>query len=232
MRLVRQYRTDGRSLIVRGLLVALGVAGLYMLVNRVAYAVAESYWNSQDEQHDQEILRSAPPKPNASIDDLIVQKQSVLKQLRNEKLIRRTRSELAHLYEAKGRQSVADGKRSLADYSYQRAVEFAPTEPIYYEDLARLYFKTAEEQDDTDTKFELFNNAILDYEHAADREKDTRKQADVKQELAQCLDSFYKFEFGIPRYKANAAANLRKALQFATPGSALAAKIQRQLSGS
>jgi len=242
MRLVRQYRSDPRTLIIRLAVLVTFLACTYILVGRLAYAVATSYYDFRDEEHDRTVLSQlAQERAPAALNARIHQKEAILKQLRNETMIRKVRSDLAKLYEEKGIQSIAlakqyeakgatnlaDTQRSLAEFNYQRATEFAPSNPDYYADMARLLLSASRQQNDRDKRYDLLRNAVDEFQEAVDLQHAVAPKQALGAEDAQCRLELAAVELSIPKYRADAIVDLQKAIKLALPGSTTSKEVAK-----
>jgi hypothetical protein len=247
MRIVRQYPKDSRRLVFRLAILAVLMACLYVLVNRVAYAVATNYYDIEDEAHDRQVLSQLDTEsPPVELDARILQKETILKQLRNEKVIRKVRGELGALYELKGTRciqvaehaetkgnaSVATSKRSLGEYLYLRAIEFAPNEPEYYANLGRLELKASHRQSDSPNRYALLRDATWELQKAADVQRDIAQRKVRSAEAAACTYEFAQFELSTPAYRSSALADLQRAKKLADPTSDICRRISVLLQSS
>jgi hypothetical protein len=243
MRLVRQYRTDTKHLIFRICAYVLVVGCLIVVADRVAYVGATLYFDSKDQEHDDEVLRlSSKEPPQKALPALIAQKEQVLKELRNEKTIRQVSAELAKLYEEKGENSIASagqyelkGNRGLADSqlvlaedSYRHAIEFAPSNALYYANLARLFYKVSRQQKDLEIRCGLLRTATTEYQGAVDRVPVNQKGPLSDEAAAKWLE-LAKLELTVPKHRMDAASDLQKGLRLAPAGSAVYADITRTI---
>lgn len=183
MRVVKQYRTDGKLIVARSLTTIAALTCVYLLAH-TSLTVFINKLDTTGAVHDEAMIRDFEHAHGSdSIQDQIALREDMLSRLRSLTYVIDEKRQLAALYELEGNKSFESGDLRLAEQSYQSARDFSPTNPSYALDLARLYNRAADSESDASLKGDLLQSARNCYADAMRK----AKREDMKKDISKLL---------------------------------------------
>lgn len=173
------------------------------------------------------LVRQSQSK-SESLDEKVATAETVLLRLKHAGAIAEQKKYLASLYERVGLKAAQDGSLSRAEFCFQEASTFDPSNPNYRKDIADLYSDAATRETAAATRIKLLESAADSYEAALQREDARNEQAacrdcvaSARLEIARTLDKMGKL--------SEARNELNRAQQYVSPNSQLAQEIASTL---
>jgi tetratricopeptide (TPR) repeat protein len=230
MRLIRQYRTDSPQVVLKFALAGAILSCIYGLFVTTANVLAVGYLGSENKDHDAQLLRQPYNiDPSLSFEDQISRRNDLLKVLHDPATIKNVKHQLAALYCREGNLYLRQGQGTVAEHSFQLAIENDPNNPVYPRLVAQLYADAAVKQAETDNKLNLLRSSSAYFQEALQHESDDTHRRYLAEREANENYTLAKAEFYTPNGRSAAKFDLERAKEIVPAGTPVARDIDQLL---